>query len=107
MVQEIIANAVFWLNVFPPKGGVLPTFGPRAIILRTQIDCKKHCIMECGQYAETHKPHNNNMNERTCPAIFLRTNGNKQGGAFFKSLWTGQHLNRQAWTPLTMPDTVV
>jgi hypothetical protein len=63
--------------------------------------------MECGQYVETHEPHNNSMNERTCPAIFLRTNGNAQGGAYFMSLRTGQQLNRQGWTVLPMPDGVV
>jgi hypothetical protein len=107
MVQKIVAGAVFWLNVFPPKSGVSTTFGPRAIVLGTQIDYKKHCTMECGQYVETHEPHSNNMNERTCPAIFLRTNGNEQGGAFFMSLQTGQRLNRQGWTVLPMPDSVV
>jgi hypothetical protein len=93
MVQEIVAAAVFWLNVFPPKGGVSKTFGPRAIVLGTQIDYNKHCRMECGQYVETHEPHNNSMNERTCPALFLRTNGNEQGGAYFMSLRTGKRLN--------------
>jgi hypothetical protein len=107
MVQEIVAGAIFWLNVFPPKGGVSKTFGPRTIVMGTQIDFNKHCTMECGQYVETHEPHNNNLNERTCPAIFLRPNGNEQGGAFFMSLRTGQRLNRQAWTELPMPDTVI
>jgi cobalamin biosynthesis protein CobT len=63
--------------------------------------------MECGQYVETHEASDNSMNERTCPAIFLRTNGNAQGGAFFFSLRTGQRLNRQAWAVLPMPDTIV
>ena len=107
MVQEIVAGAVFWLNVFPPASGVSKTFGPRAIILGSQIDYKRHCQMECGQYVETHEPTNNSMNERTCPAIFLRPNGNDQGGAYFLSLRTGQRLNRQEWTVLPMPDTVV
>jgi hypothetical protein len=88
MVNEIVAGAVFWLNVFPPKSGVLK-FGPRAIVLGTHIDYDKHCKLESGQYVETHKPHNNNMNERTCPAIFLCTNGNEQGGDFLMSLRTG------------------
>jgi hypothetical protein len=107
MVQEIVAGAVFWLNVFPPKSGVSTTFGPRAIVLGTQIDYKRHWMMECGQYVEPHEPHNNSMNERTCPAIFLQTNGNEQGGAFFMSLRTGQRLNRQGWTVLPMPDSVI
>jgi hypothetical protein len=50
MVNEIVAGAVFWLNVFPPKSGVSKTFEPRAIILGTQIDYEKHCKIECGQY---------------------------------------------------------
>jgi hypothetical protein len=107
MVQEIVAGAVFWLNVFPPKSGISKTFGPRTIVIGTHIDYKRHCTMECGQYVETHEPTDNTMNERTCPAIFLRTNGNEQGGAFFMSLRTGKRLNRQAWTVIPMPDTVV
>ena len=107
MVQEIVANSVFWLNVFPRKSGISKTFGPRAIIIGSHIDYKRHCSMECGQYVETHESTDNSMNERTCPAIFLRTNGNEQGGAFFISLRTGQRLNRQAWTSLPMPDTVI
>jgi hypothetical protein len=82
-------------------------FGPSAIIIGTHIDYKRHCTMECGQYVEANEPTDNSMNERTCTAIFLRTNGNEQGGAFFMSLRTGQRLNRQAWTVLPMPDTVV
>jgi hypothetical protein len=93
--------------MFPPKSGISKTFGPRAIIIGTHIDYKRHCTIECGQYVETHKPHDNSMNERTCPAIFLRTNGNEHGGAFCMSLQTGQRLNRQAWTVLPIPDTVV
>ena len=81
MVQEIIAGAVFLLNVFPPKSGVSYIFVPRAIVLGTKLDYRKHCIMECGQYVETHAPHDNSMIERTCLAIFLRTNINEQGGA--------------------------
>jgi hypothetical protein len=63
--------------------------------------------MECGQYVETNEPTDNSMNERTYQVIFLRTNGNEQGGAFFMSLRTGQRLNRQAWTVLPMTDTVL
>jgi hypothetical protein len=107
MVKEAVAAAFFWLNVFPPVGGISKTLGPQTIIMGSRIDYKKHCQMEYGQYVETHEPHTNNMKERTCPAIFLRTNGNEHGGAFFMSLRTGQRLNRTAWTILPMPDGVI
>jgi hypothetical protein len=46
------------------------------------------------------------MIPRSSPALFLRPNGNAQGGAFFMSLRTGKRLNRQEWTILPMPDYV-
>ena len=107
MVKEIVNGAIYWLNVFNPQGGgISTTMSPRTIVLGTQIDYKKHCQVECGQYVETHDPHDNSMIPRSSPALFLRPNGNAQGGAFFMSLRTGKRLNRQQWTELPMPDYV-
>jgi hypothetical protein len=107
MVKEIVNGAIFWLNVFNLQGGgISTTMSPRTIVLGTQIDYKRHCQVECGQYVETHDPHDNSMIPRSNPALFLRPNGNAQGGAFFMSLRTGKRINRQAWTVLPMPDYV-
>jgi hypothetical protein len=107
MIKEAVSAAFFWLNAFPTSGGISKTLGPRTIVMETRIDYNKHCMMEYGQYVETHEAHDNTMKDRTCPSIFLRSSGNEYGGAFFMSLRTGQRLNQTAWTFLPMPDGVI
>jgi hypothetical protein len=72
MIVEMVYSSNFWLNCFPPEGGVSKTLSPRAIIVRMEeLDYSKHCQLEFGTYVQTHEDHDNSMASRTTGAIAL------------------------------------
>jgi hypothetical protein len=107
MVIEMVYYSNFWLNSFPPSDGVSKVLSPRAIVVGLELNFKKHCQLEFGQYVQTHEEHNNSMASRTAGAIALRPTGNAQGGYYFYSLTSGRRINRNRWTSLPMPTDVI
>ena len=107
LVIEMAKTAVFWLNAFPVLGGTLRDLSPRTILMGQKVDYKRHCRFQFGEYAQTHKEHNNSMNPRTVGALALRPVGNVQGSFYFLSVTTGRVLNRLHATALPMPDDVI
>ena len=107
LVIEMAKTAVFWLNAFPAAGGTSRELSPRTIVTGQQVDYKRHCRFQFGEYAQTHEEHNNSMNPRTVGAIALRPVGNGQGSFYFMSITTGRVLNRLHATALPMPDEVI
>ena len=61
LTTGIVVSRNFWLNVFPRRGGISKTYGPRAIILGTVIDYEQHCQLETGQYVEAHEKIENTL----------------------------------------------
>jgi hypothetical protein len=106
MMIEMVFLSVFWLNAFPHKLGVSQTLSPRAIVTGLNVDYKKHCHIQFGQYVQTHEKHDNTMTPCTIGALVLRPTGNQQGGYYFYSLMSGQRLHRTHWTELPMPAKV-
>ena len=78
LVIEMAKTAVFWLNAFPTAGGASRQLSPRTIVTGQQVDYKRHCRFQFGEYAQTHEEHNNSMNPMTIGAIALRPVGNGQ-----------------------------
>ena len=107
LVIEMAKTAVFWLNAFPAAGGASQNLSPRTIITGQQVDYKRHCRFQFGEYAQTHEGHNNSMNPRTVGAIALRPVGNGQGSFYFLSVTIGRVLNWLHATALPMPDDVI
>ena len=107
LVIEMAKTAVFWLNAFPVAKGVSQDLSPRTILTGQQVDYKRHCHYQFGEYVQTHEEHNNSMNPRTVGAIALRLVGNGQGSFYFLSVTTGRVLNRLHTTALPMPDDVI
>ena len=107
LVIEMAKTAVFWLNAFPAAGGASRELSPRTVVTGQQVDYKRHCRFQFGEYAQTHEEHNNSMNPRTVGAIALRPVGNGQGSFYFMSITTGRVLNRLHATALPMPDEVI
>ena len=107
LVVEMAKTAVFWLNAFPVAGGASQNLSPRTIITGQQVDYKRHCHFQFGEYAQTHEEHNNSMNPRTVGTIALRPVGNGQGSFYFLNITTGRVLNRLHATPIPMPDDVI
>ena len=104
---EMAKTAVFWLNAFPVAGGVSQDLSPHTILTGQQVDYKRHCRFQFGEYTQTHEEHNNPMNPRTVGAIALRLVGNGQGSFYFLSVATGRVLNRLHATALPMSDDVI
>jgi hypothetical protein len=90
MVIEMVYSCNFWLNCFPATDGISDTLSLRAIVDGTNIDFKKHCRVQFGDYVQTHEPHDNSMVPHTTGAIALRPTGNDQGGHYFYSLTSGK-----------------
>ena len=107
LVIEMAKTAVFWMNAFPATGGVSQDLSPRTILTGQQVDYKRHCRFQFGEYTQTHEEHNNSMNPRTVGALALRPVGNGQGSFYFLSIATGRVLNRLHATALPMPDEVI
>ena len=93
--------------MFALKGGISSTQSPSEIVLNCKLNFNAHCKIEFGQYAQTHKEHDNSMAACTVGAIATRPTGNTQGGYYFIRLDTGRRVNRKDWTPLPMPKEVV
>jgi hypothetical protein len=106
MIVEMVFLSVFWINAFPHKYGISKTISPSTIITGRHIDYKLHCRIEFGQYVQTHKKHNYNMESQTVGVLTMRPTNNAQGGYYFYSLATGMRLNRTHWTELPMPSSV-
>ena len=103
MIVEIVALVIFWMNSLRPSPSIGGNLSPRQIVTGLTIDYAKHLRLQFGKYAQVHKYHDNTMQERTTGAIGLWPTGNDQGAYFFRSLTTGQRLNRQSFTPLPLP----
>jgi hypothetical protein len=108
MTVELVANCVFWLNIFPKIAGVSAKVSPRTLITGSNLDYHKHCTLQYGEYVHTHeKGTNSTAIPRTIGAIAMRPTGNIQGGFWFYSLKTGRLINRGRCTPMPMPDEAI
>ena len=107
LTTGIVVSRNFWLNVFPRKGGISKTYGPRAILLGTVIDYARHCQLETGQYVEIHEKTNNTMKWRTEAALYLYPSGNAQGGAYYIKISNGERVHRNRFTVILIPEDVV
>jgi hypothetical protein len=108
IVTNVIYFAVLWLNTFPVKSGVSAEHSPRAIVVRTNLDYKKHCRIIFGSYVEAHdKPDaTNSMIPRTHECIALGPTRNFNGTHKFFCINTGLVLKRRNWTPYPMSKRV-
>ncbi len=100
---------VLWMNAFPVKSGISQMFLPRELLVRWQLDYKKHCRVPPGTYCEKHdkpKP-TNTMAWWTHEGIALGPTGNLQGSVKIYCINTGRVLKRQSFTPMPMPNCVI
>ena len=111
MVIHLVANAVFWLNAFPPSDGILDSLSPRYLLTGKHLDYHKHIRLKFGAYVQTHEEHTNDMMPQMisaiCLGICLGPSGNEQGRHYFMSLMMGHQLLHDQWTELPMPHDAV
>ena len=91
------------------KLGILQTFSPRELLVRSRLDYKKHCRVMPGTYCEVHDEPvpANKMVLRTHEATALGPTGNLQGSVKFYCINTGRVFKRRSFTPMPMPDSVI
>ena len=82
-----------WVAIEMTKTAASQDLSPHTILMGQQVDYKRHCHFQFGEYAQTHEEHNNSMNPRTVGALALRPVGNGQGSFYFLSIATGRILN--------------
>ncbi|KAL7537435.1 hypothetical protein ACHAXR_007825 [Thalassiosira sp. AJA248-18] len=109
MKIEFLYFIVLWLNAFPVRNGVSAVYSPREMIVRWRMDCKKHCRILPGSYAEVHDEPSpsNGMTGRTHEGIAMGPTGNLQGTVKFFCINTGRILKRRDFTPMPMPDRII
>jgi hypothetical protein len=94
MKIEFVYFIVLWLNAFLVKSGISGTYSPRELLLRWQLDYKKHCRVLPGTYCEVHDEPvpTNTMVWCMHECIALGLTGNLQGSVKFYCLTTGRVL---------------
>ena len=105
MICWMVENTVFWINALPINSRMSSTISPETLMTGTMIDFAKHCKIECGAYAKSHKntfPWNS-LQPWTEPAICIRPTGNFQGSYWFLNLRIGRHIKRRKFIPLPVP----
>ena len=107
MIVKIFDLVVFWIKALPPSPSMGGNLSPHQIIPCLTINYKKHCFLQSREYSQAHKSHNKTMQERTTGAISLRPTGTTQGTYFFMILMTGQIMNRQSFSPPSLPQDVI
>ncbi|KAL7466255.1 hypothetical protein ACHAXS_006545 [Conticribra weissflogii] len=109
MMVELIYFCTMWLNAIPNRNGVTQQFSPREIVVRQQVDYKKHCQVPFGAYCEVFEDRDqtNTMASCTRGAISLGPTGNMQGTYKFFCLTTGRVIKRQQFKELPMPGSII
>jgi hypothetical protein len=109
MKIEFICFIVLWLNAFPVTTGVSATYSPWELLVRWQLDYKKHCRVLPGTYCKVHyKPvPSNTMMARTHEAIALGPTGNLQGSVKLYCLTMGRVLKRQLFMAIPMLSCII
>ncbi len=106
---EFVYFTVLWLNAFPVKMGISSTYLSPEILVRLQLDYKKHCQVLPRTYCKVHDEPDpsNSMVGHTHEGIALGPTGNLQGSVKFFCLNTGRMLKRRSFTSLPMPTRVI
>jgi hypothetical protein len=109
MKIEFVYFTVLWLNAFPVKTGISSTYLPQEILVRWQLDYKKHYRVLPGTYRKVHDEpdSSNSMVGRTHEGIALGPTGNLQGSVKIFCLNTGRVLKWRSFTALPMPTRVI
>ncbi len=61
MKIEFVYFIVLWLNTFPVRTGISNRFSPQELLVRWQLNYKKHCWVLPGTYCKIHdEPYTSN-----------------------------------------------
>jgi len=84
-------------------------YAPRELVLRWQLDYKKHMKARFGANCEVseHLDNINTQKARTASAVCLGPTGNMQGTYKFFNLLTGHVIKRHSFTVLPYPNRMI
>ena len=103
---KFVYFVVLWLNAFPVQSRISDVYSPQELLVRWQLDYKKHCCVLPGSYCEMHTKlsPSNTLVPCTQEVITAGPTSNIQGSVKFFCLKTGRTLKWWSFTPLPMPD---
>ena len=109
VVKALITFVVMWENALLNKNGISLELSPREIILRWQLNCKKHMKARFGAYCEVSEDSDitNTQEDRSTPSICLGPTGNFQGTYKFFNLVSGEVVKRRNFTVLPYPARMI
>ena len=110
MVDELVTDCVFKLNLFPVKGGVLSHCGPWTVITKKDVDYEKYLTIPFGTYVQAHQENNptNTNAARTVDAMYLGPEfENDQGGHKCMDLNTGRLIRPMKVCPQPVTQFVI
>jgi hypothetical protein len=92
-------------NAVPVRTGIVDCFSPQELLVRWQLNYKKHCRVLPGTYYEIHDKLDppNSMVARTHKGIALGPTGKLQGSVKFYCLNIGRVLKRRSFIAMQMP----
>ena len=92
---KFVYFVVLWLNAFPVQSRISDVYSPQELLVRWQLDYKKHCCVLPGSYCEMHTKlsPSNTLVPCTQEAITAGPTSNIQGSVKF-SVLNGTHTNR-------------
>ena len=97
MMDCLVLESVYRLNLFPAKGGVSPYYSPQTIMFNTSLDYNKHCSIPFGSFVQVVQddPSTKNTNRpRSLDGIYLRPLRGDQPGHEIMHLATGDVVTR-------------
>jgi hypothetical protein len=106
---KFIYFTVLWLNAFLVRTGILAMYLPRELLVRWQLDYKKHCGILPGAYCKVHNEPvpSNTMVVQTHTAIALGPTKNLQGGVKLFCLKMRQVLKCRSLTAMPVPTRII
>ena len=109
VIKALINFITMWNNAVPASTGVSQEISPREIVLRWQLDYKRHMRARFGAYCEVSEDDDitNTQKDRTTPSVCLGPTGNIQGTYKFYSLLTGKVIKRRNFNVLPYPQRMV
>ena len=109
LVKQLALVSVDMLNVFPVKGGVSSYYSPNMIMKGKGLDYKKHCQIPFGAYVQVNNDprFKNTFSPRALDAIYVKPNGNAQGGHTVMDLNSGKLIDRPRVIEVPITPTII
>ena len=110
MIDRLVLESTYRLNIFPAKGGVSSYYSPQVILHRTVIEYSEHCAIPFGAYvqaADDDTIRKNTNQARTLDCIYLRPLRNQQGGHELLHLHSNKTITRHDITLIPISDTII